>query len=185
MARALPVLAVMTTENVHVVVGYDSTTSSQAALQRAIGVSARAPWHVLHIVCVLEHGTIVDADEAEKRITETMCNSLVASKIDSNVHFFVHVHIGKPAEEILRVAEDVGADLIIVGQGEHGRLRSVAERVAHDAKCTVEVAREKTYAYVPLLEVVEKDKDPGYVPPHRYTYEDSRVTLRPADWPLY
>jgi len=175
----------MTTENVHVVVGYDSTTGAQHALQRAIGVSARAPWHVLHIVCVLEHGTIVDADEAEKRITETMCNSLVASKIESNVHFFVHVHIGKPAEEILRVAEDVGADLIIVGQGEHGRLRSVAERVAHEARCTVEIAREKTYPYVPLLEVVEKDKDPGYVPPHRYTYEDSRVTLRPSEWPLY
>lgn len=174
----------MTTENVHVVVGYDSTTSSQAALQRAIGVSTRAPWHVLHFVCVLEHGTIADADNAEQRVTGTIRDALVAAQVEGKVHFFVHVHIGKPADEILRVAQDVGADLIIVGQGEHGRLRSVAERVAHGAGCTVEIAREKTYAYVPLLEVVEKEKDPAYVPPHRYTYEDTRVTLRPNDWPL-
>jgi hypothetical protein len=136
-------------------------------------------------VCVLEHGSIVDADNAEQRITETIRDALIAAEVEGKVHFFVHVHIGKPADEILRVAEDVGADLIIVGQGQHGRLRSVAERVAHEARCTVEIAREKTYPYVPLLDVVEKDKDPGYVPPHRYTYEDSRVTLRPSEWPLY
>ena len=174
----------MTPENVHVVVGYDSTTSAQAALHRAIGVSTRAPWHVLHFVCVLEHGSIVDADNAEKRITENVREALIAGQVEGKVHFFVHVHIGKPANEILRVAQDVGADLIIVGQGDHGRLRSVAERVAHEAHCTVEVARERTYPYVPLLEVVEKDKESGYVPPPRYTYEDTRVTLRPAAWSI-
>ncbi|MBV8756137.1 MAG: universal stress protein [Deltaproteobacteria bacterium] len=175
----------MTTETSHVVVGYDFTASADEALKRAIGVGARAPWHVLHFVCVLTRGTIADADAVEERLTETIREVFAAAEIEGRVSFFVHVHIGRPAEEILRVAKDVGADLIIVGQGEHGRLRSVAEKVVHEAGCTVEVARDKAYAYVPLLEVVEKEKDPGYVTPHRYTYEDARVTLRPRDWPLY
>ncbi len=29
------------------------------------------------------------------------------------------------------------------------------------------------------------DHDQPYIPPHRYTYEDHRVNLRPPEWPLY
>lgn len=185
MARGLPLFRTMTEENVQVVVGFDFTSSAQPALQRAIGIGTRAPWHVLHFVCVLDKGSIVDADNAEKRLTETVREALIAAQVDGKVHFFVHVHIGKASDEILRVAKDVGAGLIIVGQGEHGRLRSVAERVVHEALCTVEVARAGQYPYVALLDIVEKDKHSGYVPPHRYTYEDKRVVLRPDEWPMY
>lgn len=180
----------MSIENVHVVVGFDFTTSARAALQRAIGVGTRAPWHVLHFVCVLERGDIDEATRQQEHVTETVRDALIEAKVEGKVHFFVHVHIGKPADEILRVAKDVGADLIIVGSKgltglERAVLGSVSEKVVREAGCTVEVAREKTYPYVALLDVVEKEKHAGYVPPHRYTYEDTRVTLRPSEWPLY
>ncbi|HSN30405.1 MAG TPA: universal stress protein [Kofleriaceae bacterium] len=180
----------MSIENVHVVVGFDFTASARAALQRAIGVGTRAPWHVLHFVCVLERADIAEATRQQERVTEAIRDALTEAKVDGKVHFFVHVHIGKPADEILRVAQDVGADLIIVGSKgltglERAVLGSVSEKVVREAGCTVEVAREKTYPYVALLDVVEKEKHAGYVPPHRYTYEDSRVTLRPNEWPLY
>jgi nucleotide-binding universal stress UspA family protein len=191
----------MSIEHLHVVVGFDFTTSSRAALQRAIGVAARAPWHVLHFVCVLEpHLPLVAmptkrvdieyAGRVQEAVTAAVKEELVASNAPGQVHFNVHCHIGKPAEEILRVAKDVGADLIIVGSKgltgiERAVLGSVSEKVVREAGCTVEVARPKTYAYVALLDVVEVEKSGHYVAPHRYTYEDNRVSLRPGEWPLY
>ncbi len=192
----------MSIEHVHVVVGFDFTTSSRAALQRAIGVGARAPWHVLHFVCVLEPHVAVAglptkrvdieyAGRVQDAVTEAVKEELIAAKIEGKVHFNVHCHIGKPAEEILRVAKDVGADLIIVGSKgltglERAVLGSVSEKVVREAGCTVEVARDKTYPYVALLDVVEVEKKGHqYVAPHRYTYESDRVSLRPSEWPLY
>jgi len=53
---------------------------------------------------------------------------------------------GDPAEEILKVAHDVHADLIVVGRRGLGRLGemflgSVSERVLRGAECTVLVVR--------------------------------------------
>jgi nucleotide-binding universal stress UspA family protein len=183
----------MSTEHVHVVVGFNFTTSSRVAMQRAIGVATRAPWHVLHFVCVLEPGRNVDIEYAgrvQDALTNVIKDELVTAKVAGTVHFNVHCHIGKPADEILRVAKDVGADLIIVGSKgltgiERMVLGSVSEKVVREAGCTVEVARDKTYPYVALLDVVEVEKHGHYVEPHRYTYEDSRVSLRPDEWPLY
>jgi hypothetical protein len=57
-----------------------------------------------------------------------------------------------------------------------------------EAGCSVEIARPKKYADVELRPVVEaqpEDHGEPYIPPHRYTYEDRRVNLRPPEWPLY
>jgi len=54
-----------------------------------------------------------------------------------------------------------------------------------EAGCTVEIARAKTYPQVDLLNVVEVEQQHRYVPPHRYSYADNRVQMRPKDWPLY
>jgi nucleotide-binding universal stress UspA family protein len=84
----------------------------------------------------------VDALAAEAR--EQFCRRLVT-----------HVAAGSAWKQILQVASDVQADLIVVGT--HGRggvkrllLGSVAESVARKASCPVLVAREKDYhAFVP------------------------------------
>ncbi len=54
------------------------------------------------------------------------------------------------------------------------------------AGCSVEVARPKLYPDVALLPIVEVSEDHhNYVPPHRYFYEDNRVTCGRRYWPLY
>lgn len=191
----------MSSTNNQVVVAFDFSQSGREALYRAIALATRAPCNILHFVCVVEpHAPIaavpakhVDyqyTERVQQALADVVATELNAVKAIDQVHFFVHVRIGKPAAEILALAREVGADLIIVGSRGltgvgHLLLGSVAEKVVREARCTVEVARAKTYDYVALLDVVDVDASHGYVRPHRYTYGNRSVTLRPLDWPLY
>lgn len=191
----------MSAEHSQVVVGFDFSHSGRAALERAIGVATRAPWHVLHFVCVIDphfafpslpakHIDLEYANRVQDEVTNIVGQELATKRASDRIHFFVHARIGKPAQEILGVAKDVGADLIIVGSKgltgiERAVLGSVSEKVVREAGCTVEVARPKTYATVSLLDIVEVGAPHKYAAPHRYSYEDTRVTRRPNDWPLY
>lgn len=185
----------MTTPS-HVVIGYDFTASANPALHRAIALAARAPFHVLHFVCVLEpHSPLARAGEPvdfqlatriQRELHDAIVGELALAEIATDIHFFVHVRLGRAASEVLATARDVGADLIIVGShGVRRPLGSVAERIARDAGCTVEVARPRTYEPVALMHMVEVRPHDAYVPPHRYSYESRQAVLRPADWPLY
>jgi nucleotide-binding universal stress UspA family protein len=191
----------MNTES-QVVVAFDFSHSGHQALSRALGLARRAPNHVLHFVCVIEPHSAVPAvptkdridyryaEQVQKALVDEIASELEAAKIDDRVHFFVHARIGKPVEEILGLARDVGADLIVIGTKgltgvEHFMLGSVAEKVVRQAGCAVIVARAKTYEDVPRLDVVEVEPHLKYIPPHRYTYENHRVEMRPHDFPLY
>ena len=202
MVRGLLVSRSMSAEHSQVVVGFDFTHSARAAMYRAIAVANRAPFHVLHFICAIEpHGQIpaiphhgrVDlayVERVEKALLDQIEAELKGAAIADRVHFFVHVRIGHAAQEILDLAREVGADLIIVGsKGLTGVERlvvgSVAEHVVREAGCTVEVARPKTYQHVDLLEISNAEHHTHYTPPHRYTYSSSCVNLRPDDWPLY
>ena len=185
-----------------VVVGYDFSSTGYVALQRALALGVRAPFHVLHFVCVVDrHGPLpavapsgpVDYAYTEKvqaALTDTVTQELRAIDLDRAVHFCVHVRIGKPVEELLDVARSVGADLILVGSKgltgvERLVLGSVSERLVREARCTVEVVRPKGYEDVALAKIVDHEPHLTYVPPHRYSYEDKRLEKRPSEWPLY
>jgi nucleotide-binding universal stress UspA family protein len=195
-------LATMSLPISPVVVGYDFSQSGRAALHRAVTLAGRAPFHVLHVVCVVDPREAVPALPSYNgvdymyaaRVQEALAaetqHELDRADVHGSVHFFVHARIGKPAPEILALAEEIGADLIIVGSKrltplERLILGSTSEHVMREAGCTVEIARAKRYPDVTLIPVEPVDPVHTYVPPHRYTYEDHRVNLRPAEWPLY
>lgn len=193
----------MSSTTSQVVVAYDLSHSANAAVHRALAVAIRAPFHVLHFVCVIDPHVAVAgipatgkvdyhyAERVQHAIGDIITQELRSRDIATSVHFFVHARIGKPADEILGLAREVGADLIIVGsKGTTGLERlvlgSVSEQVVREAGCTVEVARPKTYDHVDLLNVVEnREPTHAYARPHRYSYSDNRLSLRPVDWPLY
>jgi nucleotide-binding universal stress UspA family protein len=185
-----------------VVVGYDFSQSGRAALHRAVTLAARAPFHVLHVVCVVDPKEAIPslpsyngvdymyAARVQEALASETQQELDRADVHGSVHFFVHARIGKAADEILALAEEVGADMIIVGSKrmtglERLILGSTSERVMREAGCTVEIARSKQYPEVELMPIEPVDTVHTYVPPHRYTYEDHRVNLRPAEWPLY
>ena len=190
------------TASSNVVVGFDFSRGGRAALQRAIDLVAQTPIHILHFVCVIDPRrpipavpttTGVDyqyAERVQQAVTGEVEARLRETTTDSRVSFCVHARIGHPADEILAVARDIGADLIIVGSKpitmlEHLVLGSVSAKVARDAGCTVEIARAKSYRSVELATMVEVTPHHSYVPPHRYTYDARCPNARSSDWPLY
>ena len=202
LARVLrPTTSVGSTSN-QVIVGFDFSHSGRAALHRAIALATRAPFHVLHFVCVIEPRTPIPAvptdeaidytyaDRVQQALSAEIETELRRADVTGRVQFYVHVRIGKPAAEILIVARDVGADLIIVGsRGMTGLERlvvgSVSEHVVREAGCSVEVARPKTYSNVELLKIHEVEPHLTYIPPHRYSYEDGRLSPLAPEWPVY
>jgi nucleotide-binding universal stress UspA family protein len=182
---------------VQVVVAFDFSPSAEYALMRAVDVAARAPQHVLHVIATLDDRAGVlrgisyrDADHVQQLVRERVAAALAGRTSASEVQFFVHARIGKPAEEILELSREVGADLIFIGS--HGKvglerllLGSTCERVVREAHCPVMVARPKTYKDVQLLPVMAYEHDrQAHASPHRYSYVDNRVLLRPSDWPI-
>jgi len=193
----------MTSHHSAVVVGYDFSHSGHAALNRAVCLAGRAPHHVLHVVCVVSRDAPIPsipvydgvdymyATRVQEALAAVVHEELERENVTARVSFFVHARIGEPVDELLSIAREVGADLIIVGS--HGLtglerlvLGSTSEKIVREAGCTVEVARPKQYPEVDLMPVVEVESQSStYVPPHRYEYEDHRVLLRPVEWPLY
>lgn len=182
---------------VQVVVAFDFSPSAEYALVRAVDVAARAPQHVLHVIAVLDERagalrgiSYKDAEHVQELVRERVAASFAGRQAASEVQFFIHARIGKPSEEILRLAAEVGADLIFVGS--HGKvglerllLGSTCEHVVREARCPVMVARAKTYQDVELIPVTPYEHERhAHAAPHRYSYVDNRVLLRPSDWPI-
>lgn len=191
----------MSSHHPAVVVGFDFSRTGEAALERAVQLAGRAPEHVLHVLCAIDpkHGIpslpsyngvdYLYAARVQEALAISVREACERAGVCSRLTFFVYGRIGKPGDEILQLAQEVGASLIIVGSHgltgiERVLLGSTSERIVREAKCSVEVARVNTYPEVELLPIVEVPADHTYVPPHRYEYEDHRVLLRPNDWPL-
>jgi nucleotide-binding universal stress UspA family protein len=187
----------MSARPIQVVVAFDFSPSSERALERAVEIAARAPQHVLHIATALDARAgafrgidYTAAEQVQRLVCDRVSAAFAGRDTAAEVQFYVHARIGKPADEILDLAREVGADLVLIGS--HGKLGlerlllgSVSERVVREAGCPVMVVREKTYPEVELLRVTRYDHDrPPHALPHRYSYTDQRVLHRPPDWPL-
>lgn len=190
-----------------VVVGYDFSPGSGAALRRAVTLAARAPFHVLHAVCAIDPASAIPriplyggvdgvyAARIQAALTVEIQRELQDTEVSDRVHFFVHARVsqpGRPADQILELAREVGADLIIIG-GDRGdasgrRIGAVADQILREAGCTVELARPKQYPDAASHRggaAYQGESSTPSVAPHRYTYEDHRANLRPVEWPLY
>ena len=130
-----------------VVVGADdSETARQAVLCGAD--LAKLTGGILHIVTAYDPSSVhASALPAEFRYSATshpadvLLQSLSNLVMERGVTPEVHPAAGGAVDSIVKVAEEVGADLIVVGnKGMHGARRvlgSVPNSVAHRAPCSV------------------------------------------------
>jgi nucleotide-binding universal stress UspA family protein len=134
-----------------IVVGTDGSETAGRAVDEAIRL-AKALDAEIHIVSAFEplrgakiQGAPEGAAKVWAPLPDTLVNSTVdqaAAKVRTNgVAVTTHAVEKEPADALLQVAGDVGANMIVVGsKGMHGARRvlgSVPNKVSHQARCNV------------------------------------------------
>lgn len=146
----------------NIVVGFDGSSTSTEALNRAADLAVMAGAH-LHIVSAYAPGTkvanaagggngngngwIVGKHASKnaggaRRLVQDAAAALVAERA---LGVTTHTGQGEPADVLVRIATEADADLIIVGnkgmRGARRVLGSVPNRVAHKAPCGVMIVQ--------------------------------------------
>ena len=135
-----------------ILVAIDGNPSGQKALETAIELSKLigCPLAVLAVEGPLPAyaATVGEVDEAkiEKDAFFEKIIRLAREKAkEEGVEVDVSMHVGHPAEVIVRAATALEADLVVVGHKDHFLgdyvLGSTADRVAHHAPCPVLIVR--------------------------------------------
>ena len=130
-----------------VVVGADDSSTARQAVIVAADI-AKLTGGTLHIVTAYTpHSVRVQDLPEEFRHTQTvhpadvLLQELAMIAQEHGLESQIHPASGRPAEVIIKVAEDEGADLIVVGNkgmaGARRVLGSVPNSVAHGAPCSV------------------------------------------------
>lgn len=132
-----------------IVVGFDGTVGSHAALYAAIELAqatARAVVvvHVEHMPPIAAAGTamghgaaaMIEAEDAFADVCRRDCADILHA---ATVRWTFEVRHGNPAEELAQAAADHAASYIVVGRhGHHGLSRllagSVSQRLLHQAR---------------------------------------------------
>src|SRR5690625_1875903 len=146
---------IVTSEQTYtVVVGVDGSPSSKNALRCAIWhadqnegriVAVRA-WDVPGLYAWDVPGPEQFAQQTSMALEETI-NEVTSQPPVQISHDVIQ---GQPVEALLNAAENVNADLLVVGNRGHGGfagalLGSVSQQVVHYARCPVATMREKSH----------------------------------------
>jgi nucleotide-binding universal stress UspA family protein len=117
-----------------IVVGVAKTDTAQRAADVAVDLAERYNAQ-LHLVTAVDRSAT--ADSAERRAAEGFLADYAQKVRGSRIHVLPNA----PADAVLLVASEVGADLIVVGnrgmKGAGRVLGSVPNTIAHDAPCSV------------------------------------------------
>ena len=137
-----------------ILVATDGSGPSDTAIQLAGNLTAAtgSELHVLHVTMISQyiHPDLLSEvqvqrikDEAEARLA-----AAVARAKEERLEFTnSHIRYGKADEETIRVAQEIGADLIVIGNRSGSAMSRImlgndAESIVRHAPCAVLVARE-------------------------------------------
>lgn len=157
-----------------VVVGVDYSQNSNDALRAAYELAGTAVDAAVHLVHVARASRTqpfagmarpfassspspTDELNEEKREIEELIQRTAAMMEKNSPHLFGHLRTGDPGREIVQLASDLSANLIVVGT--HGRtgvmkllLGSVAQNVLTNARCPVLVVKPQGLPTWPEIE---------------------------------
>ena len=139
-----------------ILVPLDLSPASMKALDYAVSLAKqfRAAIHLVHVYPPDEASSVPGAGhlllqsaKAIQRINEEL-TGIHRKHVDPFRPENCHIRNGRPHHEIIRLARDIDADLIVLATRGHSGLKhlllgSTAERVVRDAPCPVLVARKR------------------------------------------
>lgn len=147
-----------------VILATDGTKQSEAAIEiaRTLNLSEADEIHVITVLDMalplsidIYAGYLPSTDEIEsavkdnaEKVLKTTGDKLKKIFADTNVSIVTKLLHGSPESRIVEKAEEINADLIIVGSHDYNRwerllLGSVSDSVIHHAPCSVLVVRSK------------------------------------------
>lgn len=138
------------TRRYRIVVGLDLSEYSEVVLEHALDQAARHDAPELHLLTVREKRNPT-ADEVKQALWDHVYGTLETfNQHATEWRARLHVRKGKPDEEIVQLAAEVSADLVVMGEfGLHhsrGSTKALPNRVILNATCpTLIVGMPKAY----------------------------------------
>ena len=136
--------------NRRILVCYDGSPESERALMRAVELASAVPVRVtvvsvadsLYPMCKWTDEVDPSEEKEHRRLLERATRALA----DNGIEAATVEPVGAVADQIVELARETDADLVVVGTHHHGivkrlLLRSVSEEVVADARCDVLVVR--------------------------------------------
>jgi universal stress protein A len=112
--------------------------------------------HVVPVNYINADLTAFDYGELERQVADAAkgrLETLARTRIDPSISSEVRVLIGRPVDEIVKAAEEFGADLIIISTHgytglKHAFLGSTTENVVRYAPCPVLTLRQREHDFI-------------------------------------
>jgi nucleotide-binding universal stress UspA family protein len=135
-----------------IVVGTDGSERAGKAIQKAFALAklTGATVHVVHVIRLVamasagygDPSTIATANADAHEIGERICAQVIAEAKRQGIAAQAHNVDGDPADMLMKVADTVHADLVVIGnRGMTGVRRlvlgSVPNKVSHHCPCSV------------------------------------------------
>jgi len=143
----------------------------------------------LHLVAVVEKAKdhyILHYDERRRHLTREVVESLMSNLIwkvgitkgspleDALEQIALHICVGDPAAEILKLSRELMADLIVVGSRQHEGLQrrvwgSISKTILNQADCSVVLVRP--------VDFVHGQRTPSIEPPKMWDGGQHRLQM--------
>jgi nucleotide-binding universal stress UspA family protein len=133
-----------------ILLAYDGSDAAKRTLARTVDLAGASELHVVAVGRLPEYAETQDEVDESREQAE----AFYAKRLEEATAFLLHHRLaakthmafGKPSEQILRVAEEVKADLIVLGVHPHHPLRrrflgGTADKIVDTAECSVLVVR--------------------------------------------
>jgi len=144
-----------------VIVGLAFTDADGVAFDQAVSLAKRVPRSEVHVVHVFgEQPSVARSRELVDHLRLYVNEKATAAGGFKAMTVGIHLRTGKPVREIVQLATDIHADLIVIGshKGPHMKswlVGSTAEHLLAAAPCPVLVAPPKLKAIAPHEPAIE------------------------------
>jgi nucleotide-binding universal stress UspA family protein len=135
-----------------ILLAYDGSDGSKLAFEKAAEIAkwTNGDFHILAVGRIPEYAETVSEVEEAKEQAGDFYSKIIAEAIRNlsakGITATPHVEFGKPGDVILRKAEDLKAEMIVLGTNPHSALRrrflgATVDKVVDHAQCSVLVIK--------------------------------------------